>query len=73
MKETPENIFLLKKLGFELDGNGYYCNKTGWGFVIDNMPNFKILLSRLNKSSYNDGYDDCEDKKKRKYGEPTDR
>ena len=73
MKETKENIEILSRLDFELDQFGYYSDDTGWGFVIEHMPNFKVLLKRLNKSCYNDGYDDCLDKKKRKYGQPNDR
>lgn len=73
MKETKENIEILKKLGFEKDQFGYYSNLNGWGFVIDNMPSYVVLLSRLNKSSYNDGYDDSSENKKRKFGIPNDR
>lgn len=73
MKETKENIAMLKKLGFKLDDSGYYSNSNNWGFVIECMPNFQTLLKRLQKSHYNDGYDDCSDKKRRKFGTPTDR
>lgn len=73
MKETKENIQLLKKLGFVLDGNGYYSNNDGWGFVIEYMPDLKTLLKRLQKCHYNDGYDDALDRKKRRFGTPDDR
>lgn len=73
MKETKENVQMLKTLGFKEDEHGFYSNSDGWGFVIEYMPNFKTLLKRLQKSHYNDGYDDCEEKKRRKFGEPQDR
>jgi hypothetical protein len=73
MKETKENIALLKKLGFKEDQQGFYTNSDNWGFVIDCMPDFKTLLKRLQKSHYNDGYDDCEENKARKFGIPQDR
>lgn len=68
MKETKENIDILRKLGFLKDQHGYYSNIDGWGFFIDHMPNFKTLLKRLHKSHYNDGYDDCLNNLKRKFG-----
>jgi len=73
MKETKENVYILNRLGIEKDQYGYYSNKDGWGFDIEHVPNFKILLKRLQKSHYNDGYDDCEGKKHRKFGTPKDR
>lgn len=73
MKDSVENLTILKKLGFVLDQHGYYSNSDGWGFLLEKMPNFKILLSRLKKSHYNDGYDDCYEQKSRRYGLPLDR
>jgi hypothetical protein len=73
MKETKENVYILNRLGFEKDQYGYYSNKNNWGFDIEHVPNFKTLLKRLQKSHYNDGYDDCEGKKHRKFGTPKDR
>jgi hypothetical protein len=60
-------------LGFLPDDEGWFSDETGWGFRIDCIPSFKVLLKRLCKSYYNDGYDDAECKKKRKYGMPLDR
>jgi hypothetical protein len=84
MKPTKENIQILKKLGFELEDTINNYNEfdqdaswirqgTSWGFVMDCMPDFKTLISRLITCAYNDGYDDKSDKKKRLYGEPNDR
>jgi hypothetical protein len=73
MKKTKENIQVLKQLGFEEDKYGYYTNRDGLGFIIECMPSFKTLLTRLQKCHYNDGYDDCEEKKCRRFGEPDDR
>ena len=73
MKKTKENIALLKKLGYEIDAQGYYSDNKGWGFLIECMPNFKTLLRRRIKSAYNDGYDDAKEKKRRKFGTPQDR
>jgi hypothetical protein len=72
MKETKENISILNKLGFKLDQFGFYSNKDNWGFIIECMPNFKVLLSRLRKSAYNDGYNDGVNKKKRQFRQELD-
>lgn len=81
MRGTKENIYILKKLGFTCDMNrtknpmdeDWYSLDNGWGFRLDGVRNFKTLLNNLQKSRYNDGYDECEDKKKRRYGTPKDR
>lgn len=81
MKITKENIKILKNLGFTCDmdktnnpmDEEWYSLKDGWGFRLDAVRNSKTLLNNLQKSRYNDGYDDCLDNKKRKYGTPTDR
>lgn len=69
MKNTPKNKEILKLLGFkeERDFPGSYVNKSGWGFSIEYMPNFKTLLDRLLKSSYNDGYTDCKNGKRGRF------
>jgi len=73
MKESKENIETLKKLGYSIDAHGFYSDEGGWGFLIECMPNFKTLLKRRIKSAYNDGYDDAEEKKRRRFGTPKDR
>jgi hypothetical protein len=73
MKETAETIALLKKLGFVKDEFAYYSDKSGWGFRIESMPSFNVLLSRLKQAAYNDGYDDSLYRKTRKYGQTKDR
>lgn len=63
MKPTPENIAILKKLGFTCDGdrlgesmNDWYSLDNGWGFRIDSIRDFKHLVKRLMKfNSENEG------------------
>ena len=56
MKPTPENLAILKKLGFTCDGDrlgesmkDWYSLDNGWGFRIDRIRNFKHLVKRLIK------------------------
>ena len=74
MKETQENVAILKKLGFISDYDnypnkknpigkrgdyrGWYSLKDGWTFNISSMPSFKNLISRLRETAKEDGIDE---------------
>ena len=54
MKPTPENIAILKKLGFTCDGDrlgetmkDWYSLPMGWGFRLDAIRDFKHLVRRI--------------------------
>lgn len=49
MKETEENITILKKMGFKKDKQGYYNLKSGWGFHPSFFKNFEGLVKRMLK------------------------
>ena len=55
MKPSEENLRILKKLGFSCDFDRtkdhrdklYYSDKSGWGFHLDYIRDFKHLLQRI--------------------------
>ncbi len=57
MKPTPENLEILKKLGFTCDMNEtenpmdeeWYSLDNGWGFRLDAVRNFKQLIRNIFK------------------------
>jgi len=72
MKNTKENIEILKLLGFTCDmdktkderDEDWYSLKSGWGFRLDAVKDFKTLIRNLEKYKYEEGYEDCAEKVK---------
>ena len=62
MKATPENIAILKKLGFSCDmdktknpmDEEWYSLKNGWGFRLDAVKDFKTLFKNALKYDENE-------------------
>jgi hypothetical protein len=62
MKPTPENLLVLKSMGFEPEevsdpGGWWILKKHNWSFLMDGVPSIKVLVDKLVKTNYNYGYD----------------
>jgi hypothetical protein len=69
MKPTKENLIALRKMGFQPEDEDLmgWWTRDGWAFLMDNMPSIKILVERLIRYHYTVGYNDGEDKVRKRF------